>query len=47
MRGCRVFHLTGSFAALGTMALASAIPSLLASPVGGAIGDRATKKTVI
>ena len=47
VRGYLVFHLTGSFAALGTMALANAIPSLLASPVGGVIADRATKKTVI
>ena len=47
VRGYLVFHLTGSFAALGTMALANAVPSLLVSPIGGVIADRATKKTVI
>ncbi len=47
VRGWLVFQLTGSFAALGTMALANAIPGLILSPVGGVIADRATKKTVI
>lgn len=47
VRGWRVFNLTGSFAALGTMALANAVPSLLVSPIGGVVADRATKKTVI
>ena len=47
VRGWLVFHLTGSFAALGTMALANALPSVLASPIGGVVADRATKKTVI
>lgn len=47
VRGWLVFHLTGSFAALGTMALANAVPSLLVSPIGGVVADRATKKTVI
>lgn len=47
VRGWLVFHLTGSFAALGTMALANAVPVLLLSPVGGVIADRAPKKTVI
>ncbi len=47
VRGWLVFHLTGSFAALGTMALANAIPLLLFSPIGGVIADRAPKKTVI
>ena len=47
VRGWLVFHLTGSFAALGTMALANAIPGLLLSPIGGVIADRAPKKTVI
>lgn len=47
VRGWLVFHLTGSFAALGTMALANAIPGLLFSPVGGVVADRAPKKTVI
>ena len=47
VRGYLVFHLTGSFAALGTMALANAVPSLVVSPIGGVVADRATKKTVI
>ncbi|MBX7110818.1 MAG: MFS transporter [Dehalococcoidia bacterium] len=47
VRGYLVFDLTGSFAALGTMALANAIPGLLLAPVGGVVADRAPKKTVI
>jgi len=47
VRGWLVFHITGSFAALGTMSLANAVPGLLLSPVGGVIADRAPKKTVI
>lgn len=47
VRGYLVFHLTGSFAALGTMALANAIPGLLLAPVGGVVADRAPKKTII
>lgn len=47
VRGYLVFQLTGSFAALGTMALANAIPGLLLAPVGGVVADRAPKKTVI
>ncbi|MGE3856571.1 MAG: MFS transporter [Dehalococcoidia bacterium] len=47
VRGWLVFDLTGSFAMLGTMALANAVPSLIVSPIGGVVADRATKKTVI
>ncbi len=47
VRGWLVFDLTGSFAALGTMALANAVPTLLFSPIGGVIADRASKKTEI
>lgn len=47
VRGYLVFQLTGSFAALGTMALANAIPGLLLAPVGGVVADRAPKKTII
>lgn len=43
VRGWLVFHLTGLFAALGTMALANAVPGLLLSPVGGVLADRAPK----
>ncbi len=47
VRGWLVFHITGSFAALGTMALANAVPGLLLAPIGGVVADRAPKKTVI
>ncbi len=47
VRGYLVFQLTGSFALLGTMALANAIPGVLLSPIGGLLADRAPKKTVI
>ncbi len=47
VRGWLVFHLTGSFAALGLMSLANAIPGLVIAPFGGAVADRVPKKTVI
>jgi len=47
VRGWLVYQITGSYAALGVMALANAIPSLLVSPIGGVVADRAIKKTVI
>ena len=47
VRGYLVYDITGSFAALGTMSLANAIPQLIFSPIGGVIADRAPKKTVI
>lgn len=47
VRGVLVYQLTGSFAALGSIALANAIPGLLLAPIGGLIADRAPKKTVI
>ncbi|MGE0058249.1 MAG: MFS transporter [Dehalococcoidia bacterium] len=47
VRGWLVFHLTGSFAALGLMSLANALPGLAVAPFGGAIADRVPKKTVI
>ena len=47
VRGYLVFQLTGSFAALGSIALANAIPGLLLAPLGGVVADRAPKKTVI
>ena len=46
VRGFLVFQLTGSFAALGTMALANAVHGLIFSPIGGVVADRAPKKTV-
>lgn len=47
VRGWLVFHITGSFAALGTMSLANAIPGVIFAPIGGVIADRAPKKVVI
>lgn len=47
VRGWLVFHITGSFVALGTMSLANAIPGLLLAPIGGVLADRAPKKMVI
>ena len=47
VRGYLVFQLTNSYAWLGTMSLANAIPGVLLSPVGGLLADRAPKKTVI
>ncbi|RLT38471.1 MAG: MFS transporter [Chloroflexi bacterium] len=47
IRGYLVFQLTGSFALLGTMALANAVPGVLLSPVGGLLADRMSKKSVI
>jgi MFS family permease len=47
VRGWLVFHITGSFAALGTMSLANAIPLIAFSPIGGVVADRMPKKTLI
>ncbi len=47
VRGYLAFNLTGSFTALGFVALASAVPMLLLSVVGGVIADRAPKKLVL
>lgn len=47
VRGVLVYDLTGSFAALGLVSLANAIPGLLFSLVGGVVADRVPKKTVI
>jgi len=47
VRGVLVYQLTGSFAALGLVALANAIPGLAFSLVGGVVADRAPKKTII
>jgi MFS family permease len=47
VRGVLVYDLTGSFAALGLVALANAVPGLLFSLVGGVVADRAPKKTMI
>ena len=47
VRGVLVYELTGSFAALGLVNLANAIPGLIFSLLGGIVADRVPKKTVI
>lgn len=48
VRAYLVFELTGSYAALGTISLANAIPGLVLAMVGGAIADRVPfKKRVV
>jgi MFS transporter, DHA1 family, staphyloferrin A biosynthesis exporter len=47
VRGFLVFHLTGSFAALGALALAEALPRLLLGIIGGLIADQVSKRRVI
>lgn len=42
-----VYELTGSYAALGTVALVSAVPGLILGFVGGVVADRAPKKIVV
>ena len=42
-----VFELTGSYALLGGIALASAVPGLALGFIGGVVADRAPKKIVI
>ena len=47
MRGYVVFEITGSFAWLGGIALASALPMLFLGVFGGVLADRAPKKVVL
>ena len=47
VRGYLVFELTGSFAALGAMSLANAVPMLVFSLAGGVLADRAPRKLVL
>ncbi len=47
MRGYVVFELTDSFALLGGIALASALPMLFLGVVGGVLADRAPKIVVL
>ena len=47
MRGYVVFELTGSFAWLGGIALASSLPMLFLGIFGGILADRAPKKVVL
>ena len=46
-RGYLAFDLTGSFAALGAIGLANAVPMLALSLYGGVIADRLPKKRVL
>jgi MFS family permease len=47
VRGVIVYNLTGSYAALGLISLANAIPGLFLSLPGGLLADRAPKKLVV
>ena len=47
VRGFVVFDLTGSYAALGAISLAVAIPMLLLATAGGVIADRLARKRVV
>ncbi len=47
VRGWLVFNLTGSYAALGLVSLANAIPGLLLSLPGGVIADKVMKKHAV
>lgn len=47
VRGVLAYEITGSFTALGGIALATSLPGFLATPLGGVIADRVPKKTVI
>lgn len=47
LRGYVVFEITGSFTALGGIALASSLPMLFLGIFGGVLADRAPKKVVL
>lgn len=47
IRGLLAYALTGSYAALGLVGLAGALPQLFFSVFGGVIADRLPKKTVL
>ncbi len=47
LRGYLIFQLTGSFAALGVMSLAQAVPMLTLSLPGGILADRLPRKHVV
>ena len=47
VRSYLAYILTGSYAALGIIALANAVPGLVLSMVGGAIADRVARRKVI
>jgi len=47
VRGYLVYYLTGSYAALGGMALANSAPRLVLALFGGVVADRVSKRFVI
>ena len=47
VRGYLVFDITGSYAALGTLALAMSLPGLVLTMPGGVVADRFNKKRVV
>lgn len=47
VRGYLAYQLTDSFASLGVVSLASAVPMLLLSPLGGVIADRHSRRAVL
>lgn len=47
VRSYLAYLLTGSYAALGTIALASAVPGIALAMVGGAIADRVARRKVV
>lgn len=47
VRGYLAFVLTGSYAALGFVSLAGALPMLLLSPLGGVFADRKPRRTIL
>ena len=46
-RGWLTFELTGSFASLGLVSLANAVPGMILSLPGGVLADRVNKKRII
>src|SRR5437660_7236818 len=42
-----VYRLTGSALLLGTVAFASQIPVFLLAPIGGSVGDRYSRRTIL
>lgn len=47
VRGLLAYEITGSFAALGGVALANALPRLFLALVGGVLADRASRRLVL
>ena len=47
VRGFLAYHITGSFAALGAVELASSIPRLFLALYGGVVADRSSRRVII